>query len=183
MFGYRLHLCFLLFAILALLFCGCMPDGYSLTGQARKQLYIDANLLFEVSYPEEWALSQQPMTLRPLAKETTIWRISHKNDNIYPLVLSILSLSKERNSNGYKGLEELILEQNGDLIITTRNLISLPVGPVQKLVGATPDESFEIWFHLGEKRHYIISCSAATSDFELYRLQFRQIADSFMVIE
>lgn len=183
MFGYRLHFRFLLLALLVLLFCSCMPAGYSLTGQPRKQHYIDANLLFEVSYPEEWARSQQPMTLRPLGKETTTWRISHKNDKNLLLELSILSLEKERNPNGYQGLEELLLEKNGDLVITSRKLIRLPVGSVKKLEGATPEESFEIWLHLGDKRHYIISCSAATSSFDQYQQQFKQIADSFMAIE
>jgi hypothetical protein len=160
-----------------------MPGGSLLTEQTRKQVYIDANLLFEISYPEEWARIQAPITMRPLAKETVTWHFDHKNNKNTPVKFSIISLAKERNRDGYSSLEKRLTEQIGNLKITERRLITLPVGRVQEFSGTTAGETFAIWLYLGKMRHYIINCSASTAVFEQYRPMFIQIADSFMVIE
>jgi hypothetical protein len=160
-----------------------MSGGSLLTEQTHKQVYIDAKLLFEISYPEKWTRIQAPTTMRPLAEETVTWHFDHKNNKNTPANFSILSLAKERNRDGYNSLEKRLIEQIGNLKITERRLMTLPVGQVQKFSGTTAGETFAIWLYLGKVRHYIIKCSASTAVFEQYRPMFIQIADSFMAIK
>lgn len=170
-------------SIFLTLFCAaCMPGEQSTEPQQRKQVYVDANLLFEISYPEEWARAQQPRTLHPLSRETTTWRIGTNNGS-EPLELSILSISTGQNPDGYDGLKNILRQQHENLAISAVEELDIPAGPSQKLVGETIQRSFDIWLHLGPKRHYIISCSSATKVFPQQREQFAQIIDSFKILE
>ena len=178
----RIHPRHLVFICLTLLLYGCMSTDKSSEKQPRKQVYIDANLLFEISYPEKWTRMQRPVKPTPLSKQTTTWRIGQQQGEELLLEFSILSLPTERNPYGYPGLETIIKEQNDELIITGSEETTFPAGPTRKLGGQTPSATFKFWLYLGEQRHYIITCSAATAVFEQHQKQFQQIVNSFKTL-
>ncbi len=175
----KLHLRHLVYIMLAFLLCSCMTADKSSDKQSRKQVYIDANLMFEVSYPEEWVRIQRPINQTPLAKQTITWRINNQQSKQFLLELSIISIPVERNPYGYSGLETIINEQNSELIIQSSEETILPVGPARKVSGQTPRATYKLWLYLGEQNHYIIYCSTATAVFEQHQKQFQQIVDSF----
>ena len=177
-----LHFRHLILIFLVLLINGCMSAEQTREKQPRKQVYIDANLLFEISYPEEWTRMQRPVKPTPLAEQTTTWQIDQQQGKEHLLELSILSLPAERNPYGYTGLETIINEQNNKLIITISEETAFPAGPTKKLGGQTPYATFEFWLYLGKQRHYIITCSAATAVFEQHQKQFMQIVNSFKTL-
>ena len=180
---YKSPLCYLVFLLMVFFINSCTSAGQTRDNQNRKQVYIDANLLFEISYPEEWARAQRPISLSPLSKQTTTWRINQEHGEDFLLELSILSLPAELNPYGYIGMENIIKEQNAELIIHTREDIAVPAGPTKKLAGKTPRSTYELWLFLGDQRHYIISCSTATNAFEQHQKQFQQIVDSFITLD
>jgi len=149
----------------------------------RKQVYVDANLQFEISLPEQWSQAQRPLTLQPLSKQTTTWYILRQNQTEVRLRLSVLSLPANQNPRGYNGLKQLIEEQYPDFSVDTSEAVTLPAGAGLRIGGRTTRDLFEIWLFLGGRRHYIISCSAAKPVFDSFRLQFRQVADSFSPLE
>ena len=179
----KLYLRYLIFFFLVLSVCSCMFAEQKNGNQTRKQVYIDANLLFEISYPEEWSRAQKPITLSPLSRQTTTWRIDRKQGEELLLELSILSLPAELNPYGYTGLENIVKEQNDGLIIHSSEEILLPAGQARKLKGKTLRSTYTLWLFMGEQRHYIISCSTATNAFEQHQNQFQQIADSFKTLD
>lgn len=115
------------FVLLMLLF-GCLSDGKRLANPTRKQVYIDANLQFEISYAEAWVLTPEPITLLPYSKNTVTWRIDPENSSKRLLRLTVVSLAAARNPYGYDGLENILHELNSNLLIKTRELNRLPVG-------------------------------------------------------
>ncbi len=183
MFACRHPLHLTVFFVLTLLLFGCMSDGNRLANQTRKQLYIDANLQFEISYAEEWVLTPEPMTLRPFGKETVTWRIDPEYSDSPLLKLSIVSLSAARNQYGYNGLENILHTLNSNLLIKTRELSNLPVGATRKLTAETANDAFEVWLYIGKKRHYMINGAASTPITKQQRQMFEQIARSFRTID
>ena len=179
---YGLHFRHLILIFLVLLINGCMSAEQTREKQPRKQVYIDANLLFKISYPEEWTRMQRPAKPAPLSKQTTTWRIDQQQGRENLLELSILSIPTERNPYGYAGLEIIINEQNSEFIIKTREETVLPTGPARKISGQTPQATYAIWLYLGKQRHYIITCSATTAVFEQHQKQFNQIVNSFKTL-
>jgi hypothetical protein len=175
----KTHLRLLALLILSLIFCSCMPTDKSADKQAHQQVYIDANLMFEISYPEEWARVQRPTNLTRLTKQTTTWRINNQQSKDLLLEFTVLSIPAELNPYGYSGLETILTEQKSGLIIKSKKETTLPVGPAITINGDTSRTSHVIWLYLGEQRHYIICCSTATAVFEQNQNQFIQIVDSF----
>ena len=180
---YKSQFRFLVFLLMMFFINSCTSAGQARDNQNRKQVYIDANLLFEISYPEEWARAQRPINLSPLSRQTTTWRIDQKKSGALLLELSILSLPAELNPYGYTGLENIVKEQNNELIVHASEEIVVPAGQSRKLKGNTLRSTYELWLILGEQRHYIISCSTATNVFEQHQNQFQQIVDSFKTLE
>ncbi len=164
---------------LTFLLCSCMSTDKSSEKQPRKQVYIDANLMFEISYPEEWVRIKRSPNLTPLTRQTTTWQISDQQSRELLLELSIISIPAERNPFGHKGLKTIINEQHNNLIIEASEETILPAGPARKISGQTQHITYDFWLYIGRQRHYIVTCSAAATAFELHQEQFQQIVDSF----
>lgn len=173
----------LIFLLIIFSISGCMPSEKTLEKESRKQVYVDANLLFEISYPEEWARSRKPISLSPLSKLTTTWIVEQQQEQELNLELSILSLPSELNPYGDSGLEDIIKKQNSELIIHSNEDVVITAGPAKKLRGKTLRSTYEIWTIKDDQRHYVISCSAASYFFEQYQDKFHQIVDSFKTLD
>ena len=80
----------LVLILFALVLTACAVGKQS--SESKKQVYIDANLLFSISYPEMWAPFLQASGPSNYAEDAVSWQIKNRNQHQDFLSLVVISI-------------------------------------------------------------------------------------------
>lgn len=166
------------FALLLLIASGCSwPAG--LTGNNdRERYYFNANLLFAIEHPLSWS------RVKSLSrKESTLGWTAPAEEGRAPAQTIVRSLPPSQATGGEERLEKEFLAAHPGFTITSREQEFLPAAPASRLTGYLPTRTFLVYFITSARRAFTIEFSAAPEDFDRYRPRFREMAESFRILE
>ncbi len=166
--------------LLLIVVAACAP-GKGFAPDVPRQSYIDANLHFTVSYPESWGTSLSPAGVAPYPSHSVVWDIPPAGPR---KGLSVIVVSLPRHDIVPRTAPlETLRDIYPNLTLVGRTDETLPAGDAERLDGFTPHDTVRAWSVAGEASSYLLVFTASPEDFSALAERFREIAESFAILE
>lgn len=170
----------LLAGLICILFSGCSISKGS-SGQNGLQAYIDANLVFSISYPETWAPFLSATGPGPYSPYSVAWEVQEEGlrNDVSLVVVSI------PNHEIVPGIEptRILFDLYPNLTFVNREQVTVPAGLADKLHGYTPHKTLQSWIISGDQRLYLLIFTSPPDYFASQVMLFQQIVLSFEIHE
>jgi hypothetical protein len=147
------------------------------SGQNGLQAYIDANLLFTISYPERWAPFLAATGSGPYSPYSVGWEVREDGLN-NDVSLRVISIPKHEIIPGIDPTR-ILLDLYPNLTLVSQEEVPLPAGPANKLHGYTPHKTLQSWVITGDQRLYLLIFTSPPEYFASQAELFQQIVLSF----
>lgn len=174
-----------LFLILLASFACLILSGCNLirgsSGQNGLQAYIDANLIFTISYPEKWAPFLSATGSGPYAPYSVSWEVREEGLN-NDISLVVISIPKHEIVPGIEPTG-ILLDLYPNLTFVSQKEVPIPAGQANKLHGYTPHKTLQSWVISGDQRLYLLIFTAPPEYFARQDELFQQIVLSFEILE
>jgi len=167
--------------LVALLLSACAGGDHS--GQNKKQVYIDANLLFSISYPEMWAPFLKAHGPANYSGDAISWHIKKNKQRDDFLSLVVISIPENGFITELDLLQEVLTDIYPNASFTVSGTDNLPAGLAFVLDGYTPQQTFRAWTLNRNGRHYLMICASTPEKFAEYLPLFKTIIQSFQVLD
>ena len=165
--------------LFALFLSACsMPNEPA--GMLDKQTYIDANLQFSISYPEDWAPFLQHARKDSNPFESVQWDVKKEglNNDFSLQVISLISTVFVPDAQP----ADILFDIYPNLTLTSKSVATLKVGEANKLDGYTPHKTVRAWIFRSSLRDYLLVFTAPPEFFAGHSTLFDDIANSFEIL-
>jgi hypothetical protein len=164
--------------LLPVLLFGCAAgEPSSKEKTVRVGMHIDANFEFAIEYPLEWTKTRQQ-------NRATGWGVVRWESPLNPEVkLSVSSVLATPEVPDLKARLEQIMNEVPNIKITHREEVKLQGKPALRVIGYTPQRTFELHLQASPRRILTISYLAPPEEFEKNRKVLKEVIKSFIVLE
>jgi len=169
--------------LLFLFSCSTAPKG-SDGKELHKKLYLDANLEFTLTVPDDWSRRFLPATVGSPATYAVLWQspVDKENPDIEPAEIRVDLLSRQ-TSMDEKSLAGIFQLSHPGFNSTAVRRLEGALFTTVELLGHTSARSYQVFFIQAPKQVYQISFSSAPEQFAPNQQLFKLVFGSFVPLE